>query len=166
MKQIGLLLLAVVGAFCAWQLYNIYVSNPEEKIYASDVLPDASEETLTIPLNTPDEYTITKARSVQKDGHNLFLISDETLFRFSRQGDFVCRITDPKDIRVAGYVVNQAKEQLIVLGNNDDIFYYSYDGKLLGKKKLKSDFSDARVLSMSMSGHSTPKTERHPIYNK
>ncbi|MDL2222212.1 6-bladed beta-propeller, partial [Parabacteroides sp. OttesenSCG-928-N08] len=95
---------------------------------------------------------IEKAREIRKEGNELFLISNDILYRFRQSGEFVCRITDPEEISVAGYVVNPANRELIVLGNRDDIFYYTFDGQLKQKKKLKSDFSNYQVKSLSMVG--------------
>ena len=73
---------------------------------------------------------------------------------------FICRITHPDDIRVAGYVVNPANQQLIVLGNTDDIFYYSFNGDLLTRKKLKCDLPENRhMLSISMHNNRIFTTE-------
>ena len=87
---------------------------------------------------------ITEAVSVRLEGDNLFLISEETLYRFTRKGKFVCVITRPEEMRVAGYVIDPMQRQLIVFGNVDDIFYYTFDGELLRRKKLTSDFGDKR----------------------
>lgn len=161
MKRTCLFLLGVIAIVCAKQFYDVYVNNSTVKSYTTGSLSDIADEVVAIPLEHPEEYSIEKVRSVQKDAHNLFLISNEVLYRFNREGKFICCITNPKEIKVAGYVINQSKNQLIVLGNKDDIFYYSYEGVLLEKKKLKSDFSEARILSMSMFKDHIWTTEEH-----
>lgn len=107
----------------------------------------SQSEEIAMPLHTDDGQCIQTARDIQQEGKNLFLISNGILYRFNRQGDFICQITRPEEIVVAGYVVSPATEQVIVLGNTNDIFYYSYGGKLLSKKKLKSDLASHRMLS-------------------
>ena len=107
----------------------------------------SSSKELAMPLHTDDVQCIQTARDIQQEGKNLFLISNGILYRFNRQGDFLCQITRPEEIVVAGYVVSPATKQIIVLGNTNDIFYYSYGGKLLSKKKLKSDLTTHRMLS-------------------
>jgi len=161
MKRTCLFLLGIIAIVCIKQFYDVYIENSVVKSYTTGSLSDIAEEVIAIPLQVPDQYSIKNVRNVQKDAHNLFLISNEVLYRFTREGEFICRITNPGDIKVAGYVVNQGKEQLIVLGNKDDIFYYTFDGTLLEKKKLKSDFSDVRVLSMSMFKDHVWTTEEH-----
>jgi hypothetical protein len=56
--------------------------------------------------------------------------------------------------------VNPANQQLIVLGNTDDIFYYSFNGDLLTRKKLKCDLPENRhMLSISMHNNRIFTTE-------
>ena len=56
--------------------------------------------------------------------------------------------------------MNPANQQLIVLGNTDDIFYYSFNGDLLTRKKLKCDLPENRhMLSISMHNNRIFTTE-------
>lgn len=147
MKQTCLFLLILLALTCIWQGHELLTTNEYPPSYTSGSLSDIAEEVIAIPLQTNDQQPIKTARYVRQEGSNLFLISNETLYRFSRNGDFICQITTPEHIRVAGYVINPVKKQLIVLGNTDDIFYYSYEGKLVERKKLTTDFSDRRMMS-------------------
>ena len=132
MKRTFTYLLLLVLLVCGKQAYNLLISND----------------------------SIREAKYIRQEGDNLFLISNETLYRFNRKGEFICRITHPDDIRVAGYVVNPANQQLIVLGNTDDIFYYSFNGDLLTRKKLKCDLPENRhMLSISMHNNRIFTTE-------
>ena len=150
MKRTFLFLLILIVVVYAKQAYNLHLSNLFAKERITGSLSDVAEEVIAIPLEPAGDYQIKKARNVRQEGKNLFLISDETLYRYSRNGEFICRITNPAEIKVAGYVVNQLQHELIVLGNTDDIFYYSYEGELLEKKKLKSDLPEQKMLSVSM----------------
>lgn len=94
------------------------------------------QEEAEMPLKA-DGFHIQDAHDLHTEGDNLFVVSQKTLYRFNREGDFICQITQPEEIEVAGYLVDALKEQLIVLGNVNDIYYYSFDGQLLLKKKLK-----------------------------
>ena len=86
---------------------------------------------------TAEGFPIQDAHDMHEEGENLFVVSQKTLYRFNREGDFICQITQSDEIEVAGYLVDAVKEQLIVLGNVNDIYYYTFDGQLLLKKKLK-----------------------------
>ena len=150
MKRTCLALLILFLLLCVKQGYDVFSKEtPWEKRFSGS-LSDISEEVIAIPLKTAAGESIEKARNIRQEGKNLFLISQKTIYRFNRKGEFICRITDPEEIQVAGYVLNPARQELIVLGNTDDIYYYSYDGKLLDKKKLKSDLPDRKIFSASL----------------
>lgn len=151
-RAFGILLLLVVLLY-GKEGYDRYLETQRLGPAFSGLLSDLAEEVIAIPLQTNDSgVVIEKAREIRKEGNELFLISNDILYRFRHSGEFVCRITDPEEICVAGYVVNLANRELIVLGNRDDIFYYTFDGQLKQKKKLKSDFSNYQVKSLSMVG--------------
>ncbi len=149
MKRTLSLLLLVIVLVYAKQGYDLYLSNLQATALKG-TLSDITEEVVAIPLQTADDLTIDKARNIRQQGNNMFLVSNDVLYRFTTEGAFVCRITDPHEIRVAGYVLNQRNEELIVLGNDDDIFYYSFDGVLKHKKKLKSNLQGHRLQSLTL----------------
>ena len=150
MKRTFTYLLLLVLLVCGKQAYNLLISNESIRSNPTGALSDIADEVIAIPLQDSGTHSIKEAKYIRQEGDNLFLISNETLYRFNRKGEFICRITHPDDIRVAGYVVNPANQQLIVLGNTDDIFYYSFNGDLLTRKKLKCDLPENRhMLSIS-----------------
>lgn len=150
MKRTCLALLAFLLVIFAKQGYEVFWKEAPLRKHFSGSLSDISEEVVAIPLETAGGEKIETARNIREEGKNLFLISKETVYRFNRKGEFICRITDPDQIRAAGYVLNPAHRQVIVLGNTDDIYYYSYEGKLLEKKKLKCDLPDRKMFSASL----------------
>lgn len=152
MKRTFSILLALFVIVYAKQVYDIYTTDYFLRSHTSGALSDIADEVIAIPLEAGNEQRIETAKNVRQVGNDLFLISNETLYRFTREGKFVCQITDPEEICVAGYVVNQALQELIVLGNTDDIFYFTYDGNIREKKKMKSDLPNHRLESFAMFG--------------
>ncbi|MGM9796547.1 MAG: 6-bladed beta-propeller [Parabacteroides sp.] len=144
MKQafIGLSLLMLLMNI--GQVRKLLRENEQPFSWQSGSLADIAKEVIAIPLQDSGRRQITEAESVRLEGDNLFLISEETLYRFTRKGEYVCAITRPEEMRVAGYVIDPVQRQLIVFGNVNDIFYYTFDGKLLRCKKLTSDFGNRR----------------------
>ena len=160
MKRTFTYLLLLVLLVCGKQAYNLLISNESIRSNPTGALSDIADEVIAIPLQDSGTHSIKEAKYIRQEVDNLFLISNETLYRFNRKGEFICRITHPDDIRVAGYVVNPANQQLIVLGNTDDIFYYSFNGNLLTRKKLKCDLPENRhMLSISMHNNRIFTTE-------
>ena len=145
MKRTFTYLLLLVLLVCGKQAYNLLISNESIRSNPTGALSDIADEVIAIPLQDSGTHSIREAKYIRQEGDNLFLISNETLYRFNRKGEFICRITHPDDIWVAGYVVNPANQQLIVLGNTDDIFYYSFNGDLLTRKKLKCDLPENSI---------------------
>lgn len=147
MKRTFVILLAGMLLVYARQTYTIFTADAPPVRHQTGCLSDIAEEVVAIPLESPPGDSIDQARQIRREGRELFLINRGILYRFGCDGRFLSRITDPADIRVAGYVVNPVGRQLIVLGNTDDIFYYSFDGRLLEKKKLKSELPGHRMLT-------------------
>jgi len=132
--------------------YEAFLSNNFSTYSIKGALSEIADEVVAVPLKHTQEYKIKNARHVRQVGSNLFLVSNDALYRFSIDGEFLGRLTDPDVIKVGGYIIDSSYRQLIVLGNQDDIHYYSFDGELLGTKKLKSDLPHQRIQTASMYG--------------
>lgn len=146
MKRAFVLLSILCLLVCGLQGYKLLRNNNTTPNPFKGKLSDIADEVIAIPLRDTGELRIKSPQNIRQEGNNLFLVSEGVLYRFNREGQFICQITQPDEIQVAGYVINPAKKELIVLGNTDDIFYYSFEGKLLLKKKLKSNLSEERHL--------------------
>lgn len=141
---VGLVLLMLLSG--VGQVYKLLRENEQPFAWRSGSLADIAKEVIAIPLQDSGKRQIKEAGSVRLVGDNLFLISDETLYRFTRKGEYICAITCPEEMRVAGYVVDPMQRQLIVFGNVNDIFYYTFEGELVRCKKLTSDLNNKRQL--------------------
>ena len=95
----GIILLA-----CGKQAYDLFISPSASRDYPKGNLSDIADEVIAIPLR----YDIKDAKCIRKEGNDLFLINDEILYRFNRNGELICRITNPEEIHVAGYVIDPA----------------------------------------------------------
>lgn len=147
MKQATSIILAVMLLLCGGFGYERLQAGSDTPMNQKGELSDIAESVTAIPLEPVKGQSLADAHDIQKDGNDLFLISQNILYRFNRQGELVCQITQPEEIKVAGYLVHSLKKQLIVLGNVDDIYYYTFDGELLFKKKLRKDFEEEQLLS-------------------
>lgn len=150
MKRTFVVLLFAIIVLYAREGYDTYLSAYHIKERITGILSDIAREVTAIPLQSANGKVIEKVRDIKRDRNELFLISEDVLYHYNKEGRFICRITDPESIKVAGYLVNPVKNELIVLGNTDDIFYYSYNGELIEKKKLTGNLPNRRILSMSL----------------
>lgn len=165
MKRTFILFFLFLTALYAKQGYDILTSDGTKTCLLSGYLSDIAEEVIAIPLQKSKEYNIRYAKQVRKEGDNLFLVCNETLYRFNRKGELINIVTDPEEIKVGGYIIDNRTQQLIVLGNEDDIHYYSFRGELLEKKKLKNNISGDHIYSMAMHNNNIWTTEECITHN-
>lgn len=152
MKRTFSIILALFVIVYGKQAYDVFTAYYFSYHHTSGTLSDIAEEVVAIPLDTKGGEQIDKVKNIRQVGNDLFLISNGVLYRFAHNGELICRITQPEELQVAGYVVNEVNRELIVLGNTDDIFYYTYEGNILEKKKMKSDLAHHRLETFSMFG--------------
>jgi hypothetical protein len=165
MKRTFLTLFILLTALYAKEGYDFLTSGGTKTSLLSGQLSDIAEEVIAIPLQNSKAYDIRYAKQVRKEGDNLFLICNETIYRFNRKGELLNAVTNPEQMRARGYIIDQRKQQLIVLGNEDDIHYYTFDGKLTASKKLRSDLPGEHVYAMAMHRDSIWTTEERVSYD-
>ncbi len=149
MKRTFLLLLFTLIILYVHEGYKIITDKPLTESLKNGLLSDIAGEVRAIPLRPPGESPIEKARGVRQEGDNVFLVSNDILYRFNKSGEFLCRVTDPQIIKVGGYLIDPLKRILIVMGNTDDIHYYSFSGELINCKKLESDGLSRKIHSIT-----------------
>ena len=159
MKKAFLILLAVFLILYGKIGIGLFAEQPGLESASVGLLSEMAEEVTAIPLLAKGMDKIEDVRNVQMDGDNLFLISGNSLYRFDKSGKPVCRITDPSFITVAGYLIDSLKQQLVVMGNENDVFYYSFSGELLSTKKLEDDSSNRRIHCAAIFGSRIWTTE-------
>jgi len=150
MKRIFTILLVLSIVFCIKQSYDAYQSAMYITEQMTGSLSDIAEKVVAIPLQDAGGRSIIKARNIRTDGDNLFLISENSLLLFNRKGEFIRGITHPEDMMVAGFLLDTSRRQLIVLANENDVFYYSYDGQLLERRTLDNTINGRRIQSLSL----------------
>lgn len=165
MKRTFLTLFILLTALYAKQGYDFLTSDGTGTCLFTGHLSDIAEEVIAIPLQNSKTYNIRYAKQVRKEGDNLFLICNETIYRFNRKGELLNIVTNPELMQAKGYIIDRRSQQLIVLGNEDDIHYYTYGGKLMESKKLGSNLSGNKVYSMTMHHNNIWTTEEHISYD-
>lgn len=168
MKRTFILLFSLLVVLYAKQGYEFLTSDQSREsgvCRLTGYLSDIAEEVTAIPLQQSREYNIRYAKQVRKEGNNLFLVCNETLYRFNRQGELVSVITNPEMMRVSGYIIDHRTQELIVFGNEDDIHYYTFDGKLVERKKLRNNLTGERICSVAMHNNQIWTTEACQIHH-
>jgi hypothetical protein len=124
-----------------WECYETMFADHPEEIRTSASLSDIAQKVRAIPLQFNGNIPAGDLRNIRIHDNNLFLISRNTLYRFDASGRFVCRITDPRTVSVASFLVDEKNQQLIVLANENAAFYYTFDGKITGYRTLAGNNS-------------------------
>lgn len=136
MKKTCLLLLLFVSLLYIKEGYYIFCDNIPEKSTDKGSLSDVAEEVIAIPLETNSNCRLNHATQIKRDREDLFLVSNCQLYRFDCSGKFRNQVTYNNSFQVADYVIDPVEKQLIVMDNNENVYYIDYNGVLLEKKSL------------------------------
>lgn len=145
MKRTFLILLLIFMAMYGKLGYELFNGQTVLESATTGLLSDIAKEVTAIPLKTFGKATVPNVRNVQQEGANLFLISDDILYRFHRSGELIAPVTDPQLIAVAGYLIDPVRRCLVVMGNEDEVHFYSFDGNLLDAKKISESGGHKRI---------------------
>ena len=142
MKKGGLLLLTILFLTYGYQGYKtvqVYMSN-DVKVKTSGLLSDITDNVIPVALETPDSGVVRQAKRVQRDGNDIFLLSDRRLLHFDISGRFInqpaVEISNNEDIFIADYTLNTDNQQIIVIDSQRNISKYDYSGNLISKAKI------------------------------
>lgn len=121
-------------------------------------LSDVAEEVIAIPLETNNRCLLQHARMVKRDGNHIFLINKRQLYHFDRSGKFINQITycmteHENNILVSDYVIDPIRKQLIVMDDEQNAHYYTYDGQFLGKLNTRNNHSWTAINRLSYYDH-------------
>ena len=139
MKKGALLLLAIIFLTYGYQGYKsvqIYL-NDEVKVKTSGRLSDIADNVIAIRLETPGSGVVQQIKRVQRDGNDIFLLSDNRLLHFDISGRFInqpaIEISDREDVFIADYTLDTDHNRIIVIDSQRNISKYDYSGNLISK---------------------------------
>lgn len=137
MKRTFLFLLLMFVALYTKVGYDLWTINSGEASPRTEGrLSDIAAKVTLVPLQPANGYPLAgKPKCVRQEGNNLFFICEDVLYRFTTGGKFIGRITDPDVIRVAEYAIDPLRKQLIVLGNANDVCYYTFTGRPVASRR-------------------------------
>ena len=142
MKKGGLFLLTLLFLTYGYQGYKILQSykNDVVKIKTSGLLSDIANDVMPVPLETPDSGVVRQVKRVQRDGNNIFLISDSRLLHFDISGSFINQpaigISDNEDLFITDYALDMDYHHIIVIDSQRNISKYDYSGNLISITKI------------------------------
>lgn len=136
MKKTCLLLLLLVSIIYINEGYKIFCNENPAICATQGFLSDVAEEVIAVPLETNESCRLRYATQIKRDKGDLFLVSNRQLYHFKCSGEFVNQITWNSRFSVADYVIDPLEKQLIVMDDNENVYYYDYDGVLIEQKSL------------------------------
>ena len=154
MKRACTFLLLLILVTYAKEGYEKITIEAPVKCAEAGSLSDVAEEVIAIPLETNNRCLLKHAKLVKRDGNNIFLISKRQLYHFDRSGKFInqitfCEVEHENKILVSDYVINPVRQQLIVIDEEQNVHYYTYDGHLIGKLNIQKNRSWTAINHLS-----------------
>jgi hypothetical protein len=142
MKRTVIFLLTIIALTYGYQGYKACKTYIEADvtIKTSGRLSDISDGIVSVPLETPDSGVIRKVSRVQKDGDDLFLLSDGRLLLFDLSGRFIRQIADdPTALNqafIADYTLDTERRRIVVVDSRRHLRMYHYDGRPIAQEKM------------------------------
>jgi hypothetical protein len=150
MKKLPLLLLILAIISCVHREKHQPVAEEEKKV---DALSLISQMITAIPLETNSQCKLAIINQVKTASSNIFILSNNEIFRFNQSGIFLNKIFTDNHARVARYVINPDNEHIIILDSLSRLHYFSYNGTLLFTKEAENAISGQTILDMAYHDH-------------
>ena len=136
MKRTFTLLFLTLVLTYGWQGYRLATDDGRVACAPEGRLSDIAETVKAIRLDT-NTLRPEQIRNVQCDRKHIFLTNAGRLYHFMTSGRCVGEIGGGgQSLEVVDYAVDPTHQQLIVLGRDGVIHYYTYDGVCTGKSRL------------------------------
>lgn len=153
MKLVCLMLIAAMFS-CTYQGHvTPWPQNVDNRglCSTSGKLSEIVTEIIAIPLDTTPDCRLGSIKQLRRDGADLFVLSGSKLYHFDKRGRYINTLTtrDGCDFPVRDYVVDPVRKQLIVLGTEQAVYYFSYTGRQLARKELLTDCSWQTLIKLS-----------------
>ena len=142
MKKGGLFLLTILFLTYGYQGYltiQKYV-NDNVKVKTSGRLSEIAGNVIPVSLETPDSGAIRQVRRVQRDGNDIFFLSENRLLHFDISGRLINQpakeISNDEDLFIADYTLDTDLHRIIVIDSQRNISKYDYSGNLISKSAI------------------------------
>ncbi len=149
MRRAFFILVAVFLYLYGKEAYLIVQQNVSPVHLTTGNLSDIAVSVHSITLQPTGDDTLSRFTRIRQSGRSVFTVFNGVLYHYNLEGQLLGRITDPSVIEVAEYMIDTAEKRLIVLGNEDDIQYYSFEGELLSAGKYQPESEWERILSVA-----------------
>ena len=150
MRKLPLLLLSLAIISCVHREKPHASSNEFEDF---DSLSGITQKVTAILLETNAQCKLTEISQVKTAPSNIFIQSENELYRFNLSGSFLNQIPVNHHTRIQKYAVNTDAQHIIVLDSLSMLYYYAYDGSLLFTKDVEAELSGHTILDFAYHDH-------------
>ena len=150
MKKLPLLLLSLAIISCVHRENLNFTSDDSEEV---DPLSAISQIVTAIPLETNAQCTLTELQQVKTAQSDIFIQSENRIYRFNRTGLFINKILIDNLARIYKYTVDADNRQVIVLDSLSRIHFYAYDGTPLVTKDAEAALPGETILDLIYHNH-------------
>ena len=144
-KAFNFLFICLIALY-GWIGYQVIHNTDLPQCLPEGSLSDIAEEVIAIPLETNGHHPLKKIKMIKRDQEDIFLVCNRQLYHYNSSGQFLGQITTNRQkkgeaIEVADYAIDPIHDRLIVISARQEVYYYDYNGQLLGKSVLPQDTS-------------------------
>lgn len=119
--------------------YQVFQGNQLPTCANEGSLSDIAETVTAIPLTGISSERLASIRDIRRDGGHIFLFSQKQLLHFTSIGQYVSEIGYGEPIEIKDYAIDPDRKQLIVLGSQGEILYYTYEGVRLAQTVIAQE---------------------------
>lgn len=149
MKRAFLFLVVLMVGYYGYQAFEVYNRCRPLVCVTEGKMTEIAADVKAVVLDAGEDTTIVSPQKVRCYGDLVYFVSERVLYCFRQNGTFVGQITRPEELLVADYLIDTGGEQLIVFGNQDEVWYYTVGGELKERIRLPQDEEYSRLRSVA-----------------
>ncbi|MDR1674999.1 MAG: 6-bladed beta-propeller [Tannerella sp.] len=112
-------------------------------------LSEISAEVVAVPLETNELCRLGEVRQVKGDGRDLFVWSENGIYRFDRTGKFRNRFSIDAGRRISDFALNPGQQQVMILDSAQQLHCFTHDGQTLFRMDLGTDAPWQTILDIA-----------------
>ena len=146
MRKLPLLLLSLSIISCVHREKLHFTSGESKNL---DSLSEITQMVTAIELETNSQCKLREVTQVKTASSNIFILSENELYRFNRSGLFLNKISVDHRACIYKYAVNPKANHIIVLDRLSMLHYFAYDGTPLFTKDIQAELPGQMILDLT-----------------
>ncbi|MDR1454425.1 MAG: 6-bladed beta-propeller [Tannerella sp.] len=118
-------------------------------VEAEECLSGIFSEVVAVPLETNGLCRLGEVRQVKCDGGDIFVWSENGIYRFDRTGKFKNRLSIDTGCHVSDFALNPGQKQVMILDNIQQLHGVGYGGQALFRMDLGKEAPRQTILDIA-----------------